>query len=67
MTIAAVVAAALGFGAGACGDASREQQNQSNPGQEVPKGTPSTVETNPSGITPTGEEQPSVVQPEGGG
>ena len=67
MVIAAVVAAALGVGAGACGDASREQENSSNPGQEVPQGTPATTETNPPTLTPEGEEQPSVTQPEGGG
>ena len=67
MVIAAVVAAALGVGAGACGDASREQENSSNPGQDVAPGTPATTESNPATLVPEGEEQPSVTQPEGGG
>ena len=59
--IAAIAAAALGLTAGACGD--RESVEQSNPGQEVPEGTPSTVETG-EGITPSGETQETVTQGE---
>ena len=57
--IAAIAAATLGLGAGACGD--RENVEQGNPGQEVPEGSQSTVETG-TGITPTGEEQPTVTE-----
>ncbi len=65
--IAALAAAGLALGAGACGSGDREQVERSNPGQEVPEGSPGTVEKNPSGLTPTGETQPTVTQPEGGG
>lgn len=65
--IAAVVAAALaGAGCGAdVGD--RQDVDQSNEGVQDPQGGQATQQEPASGITPTGEEQPSITQPEGGG
>ncbi len=59
-TLAAVV---LALGAGACGD--REQVEDSNPGVQDPQGGVATQQEPASGITPTGEEQPTVTQQEG--
>jgi hypothetical protein len=59
---AAVVAAVLGVAAAGCG----RENEEGNPGQDIPEGTPSTVEPGGAGTTPTGEEQPSITQPEGG-
>ena len=65
--IAAVVSAALtGAGCGAdVGD--RQDVDQSNEGVQDPQGGQATQQEPAPGITPTGEEQPSVTQPEGGG
>ena len=63
---AAVAAAVLGLGAGACGEGDREGVDQSNPGEQNPQGGPSTQQQPATGITPTGETEPSVTQPEGG-
>ena len=60
----ALATVALAFGAAACGD--RENVEQSNDGQQDPAGGQATQQEPASGITPTGEEQPSVTQPEGG-
>jgi hypothetical protein len=62
--IAAVAAAALGVAAPGCGD--RENVEQSNQGELDPQGGQSTQQEPGTGITPTGETQPSVTQGEGG-
>ena len=65
--IAAIAAAALGAGAGACGGGGdRESIDQSNQGELDSEGGQATQQEPASGITPTGETQPSVTQPEGG-
>ena len=59
-----LAAGALGGGvAVACG--SRQQEERSNDAGErqVPEGSPGTTITNPTQLTPTGEEQPEVTQP----
>jgi len=60
-----VVAGALGGGtAVACGGAGdREDVDQSNEGRDVPEATPGTTMSNPTQLTPTGEEQPEITQP----
>jgi hypothetical protein len=65
LAIVAVGAFGVGFG-GACGndDSSRQSIENSNDKQDVPKGSPGTVQTNPDALTSTGEEQPEVTQPE---
>jgi hypothetical protein len=64
-TITATLAAAmLALGAAACGD--REQVEESNPGVQDPQGGVATQQEPASGITPTGEEQETVTQQEGG-
>ena len=63
--IAAVAAGALAIAAPACGD--RENVEQSNPGELDPQGGQPTQQEPASGITPTGETQPSVTQGEDGG
>jgi len=67
-TIAAgIVAAALGLGAGACGGGGdRESIDQGNQGELDPQGGSATQQEPASGITPTGETQPTVTQQEGG-
>jgi hypothetical protein len=63
---AAVVAAVLGLAAAGCGSGDRQDVNQSNEGVLDPQGGSSTQQDPNSGLTPTGETQPSVTQPEGG-
>jgi hypothetical protein len=61
---AMLVAGLLGGAVGACGDSGqRESIEQSNQGRDIPRGTPQTVEENPSRLTPTGTAQPTVTQP----
>ena len=60
----ALAAAALALGAGACSD--RENVEDSNPGVQDPQGGVATEQDPASGITPTGEEQETVTQQEGG-
>lgn len=65
--LAIIAAAAFGAGfGGACGNDSSDRQSveKSNQQQDVPEGTPGTVETNPDSLTSTGEAQPEVTQPE---
>ena len=66
--LAVIAAGLLGAGLGACGndESDRQSVEKSNQQQDVPEGTPSTVETNPDALTSTGEEQPEVTQPETG-
>ena len=59
--IAALAAATLSFGAAACGD---RESNEGNDDQPIPAGTPDTVEQNPSGVTPTGETEPTITDEE---
>jgi hypothetical protein len=62
--VAMIAAGALGGGVAACGGAGdREDVNQSNEGRDVPEATPGTTESNPTQLTPTGEEQPEITQP----
>ncbi len=61
---AALVSTALALGAGACSD--RENVEDSNPGVQDPQGGQATQQDPASGITPTGEEQETVTQEEGG-
>ena len=63
---AAVVAAALGVTAGCGGGGDRESVDQSNQGELDSQGGVETQQDPATGITPTGETQPSVTQPEGG-
>ena len=65
-TLAAVV---LSAGLAACGNDSSDRQDvdQSNEGQLTAPGSPSTVETNPGGLTSTGKDSPTVSQPDTAG
>lgn len=64
--LAALAASLLAVGLGACGNSEGDRQSieKSNQQQDVPEGTPSTVETNPDALTSTGEAEPEVTQPE---
>ena len=66
---AALAALMLGAGfAGACGEGSREQVDQSNPGEQVPEGSNTTIEPDPGPTqTSQGEDEPTVTQGEDGG
>ena len=64
--LAAVVAAAVGVAAPGCGGGDRQDVNQSNEGDLESQGGQATQMEPATGITPTGETQPSVTQPEGG-
>jgi hypothetical protein len=59
-----LAAAVLALGAGACSD--RENVEDSNPGVQDPAGGQATQQDPASGITPSGEEQETVTQQEGG-
>jgi len=61
---AGLTAAMLALGAGACSD--RENVQDSNNGVQDPQGGQATQQEPAPGLTPTGEEQPSVVQPDDG-
>jgi hypothetical protein len=63
-----VVLAALALGVAGCGESGGDRENleRGNQDREVPTGTPSTIETGPTQLTPTGEEQPEVTQPQEG-
>ena len=64
--IAALAALVLGAGvATACGNSGdRESVNQSNEGEKTAQGSPSTIETGPTTLGSTGEEQETVTQEE---
>jgi hypothetical protein len=59
-----LAAAVLALGAGACSD--RENVEDSNPGRPGPAGRPGHPAGPGVGITPSGEEQETVTQQEGG-
>ena len=63
---AALAALMLGVGfAGACGEGDREQVDQSNPGEQLPEGSNTQVETDPGPTqTSEGEDQPTVTEEE---
>ncbi len=61
---AALAAAMLALGAGACSD--RENVEDSNPGVQDPQGGQATQQEPGSGLTPTSPEQETVTQQEGG-
>jgi len=62
------VLAALALGLAACGEGGGDRENieRGNEGRDIPQGTPATVETGPTQITPTGEEPPQITQPQEG-
>jgi hypothetical protein len=65
--IAAIAAGAIGVAAPGCGGGGdRESIDQSNQGELDPQGGSATQQAPADGITPTGETQETVTQPETG-